>query len=192
MKALLFNLEDNGVHHRATVLVGDCRKVAVENNLVNMFDRISLGLLPSSEGGWRTAVKALRRATGGWLHIHGNVPFREVDQWVMWMCYQLYSFIEEDELISNQNEWCVIASHVEKVKSFAPTVNHYVADVFVGPFRCLSPHLLSCIQRTCPNICPGSIASIQTNETFRICNVEVNPPSCALAATGVLHQEWMR
>ena len=66
-KALRFNLSDNGVEERATVLEGDCRVQARNHGLVNLFDRVSLGLLPSSEGGWWTAVQALRRSTGGWL-----------------------------------------------------------------------------------------------------------------------------
>lgn len=66
-KALRFNLSDNGVEERATVLEGDCRVQARNHSLVDMFDRVSLGLLPSSEGGWWTAVQAIRRSTGGWL-----------------------------------------------------------------------------------------------------------------------------
>ena len=36
-------------------------------------DRVSLGLLPSSQGGWETALAALKADTGGWLHLHHNV-----------------------------------------------------------------------------------------------------------------------
>ena len=36
-------------------------------------DRVNLGLIPSSEGGWRAACTALRPDRGGWLHVHGNV-----------------------------------------------------------------------------------------------------------------------
>ena len=35
-------------------------------------NRVLLGLLPSSEIGWPTAVTTLK-PQGGWLHIHGNV-----------------------------------------------------------------------------------------------------------------------
>jgi tRNA G37 N-methylase Trm5 len=35
-------------------------------------DRVSLGLIPSSEAGWPLAVRALK-PTGGWLHVHANV-----------------------------------------------------------------------------------------------------------------------
>ena len=41
--------------------------------LKNIADRVNLGLLPSSEESWPVACAALKRATGGWLHIHGNI-----------------------------------------------------------------------------------------------------------------------
>ena len=34
---------------------------------------MNLGLIPNSEEGWPVACAALKRSTGGWLHIHGNV-----------------------------------------------------------------------------------------------------------------------
>ena len=37
-KAHRFNIKDNHVEDRVTVLVGDCRIVAQEHNLVDMFD----------------------------------------------------------------------------------------------------------------------------------------------------------
>ena len=40
-------------------------------------DRVNLGLIPSSEPGWRTACLALKSQTGGILHIHGNVNTRK-------------------------------------------------------------------------------------------------------------------
>lgn len=39
----------------------------------NIADRVNLGLIPSSEPGWKTACAALKSDTGGILHIHGNV-----------------------------------------------------------------------------------------------------------------------
>ena len=36
-------------------------------------DRVNLGLVPSSEGGWPVACRALKNSTGGWMHVHGNV-----------------------------------------------------------------------------------------------------------------------
>ena len=39
-------------------------------------DRVNLGLVPSSEGGWPVACRALKNSTGGWMHVHGNVSSR--------------------------------------------------------------------------------------------------------------------
>lgn len=36
-------------------------------------DRVNVGLIPSSEPGWPTALAALRLDTGGILHVHTNV-----------------------------------------------------------------------------------------------------------------------
>ena len=45
-----------------------------------MADRVNLGLIPSSEGGWAAACAALRRDRGGWLHVHGNVSWKHGNQ----------------------------------------------------------------------------------------------------------------
>ena len=178
VEALRYNVKDNGVEDRVTIVVGDCRIQAKEHNLVNMFDRVSLGLLPSSEGGWRTAVRALKIDSGGWLHVHGNVVDAEKDKWVMWLCRKLLSLTIEE---GRPNDWTICCKTLERVKSFSPTVSHYVADVYLGPkprhhglvvttkYRCGTRH----------------------NGSFLPCMDDVEPPSCALSPTGVLHQEWM-
>lgn len=178
--ALKYNLTANSVQDRATVLVGDCRQLVLDHSLVDMFDRVSLGLLPSSEGGWHIAVKALRKSTGGWLHIHGNVPDRELHNWMLWMCDRLlYYAVYED---GTCNDCVAICVRVERVKSFAPQIHHYVADVFMGPSSNL----------------PGQIdmkghraGIVLENGEFEPCPSEVQPPSCALSPDGALHQRWM-
>ncbi len=42
-------------------------------------DRVNLGLVPSSEGGWPVACRALKPTTGGWLHVHGNVSSKRTN-----------------------------------------------------------------------------------------------------------------
>jgi tRNA G37 N-methylase Trm5 len=180
VEALLFNLQDNGVSERATVYTGDCRVVAKENNLVNMFDRVSLGLIPSSEGGWRTAVRAIRDTTGGWLHVHANVPGKELGTWSVWLCCCLRDLMREEDKPGN---WVVLCTHVEKVKSFAPTVNHYVADVFVGPADRVPFDV---------ELKAGHAAVYHDNQRVEHCPASVTPSSCALSPEGVLHQSWMR
>lgn len=177
--ALRYNCKDNGVEDRVNILVGDCRIVAQENNLVNMFDRVSLGLLPSSEGGWRTAVRALKRAFGGWLHIHANVPVKEVNSWAFWVCDSLLGIIEEEKLPGN---WIVLCDHVEKVKSFAPTVVHVVADIFLGDPK----------KHPRGSEMHDAKGGMIVGENVCTCPKDIQTPSCALSSDGVLHQEWMR
>ena len=184
VKALRFNLSDNGVAERALVLEGDCRVQARNNKLLNMFDRVSLGLLPSSEGGWWTAVQALRKSTGGWLHIHANVPAKEIQVWTIWLCRRLLSMTKDLDLPSSQ-PWSVICLHVEKVKSFAPTVNHYVADCFLG-----NPESVGLGDK----ILPGTTGYVDHEGKIEVIDL-ISPlriPTCALSEDGVLHQDWMR
>jgi Met-10+ like-protein len=155
---LQYNLVANGVADRATVYVGDCRQTAMAANLVNVADRVSLGLIPSSQGGWRTAVRCLRYSTGGWLHVHGNVPAVEVQHWSQWLCRCLHDIWKQETHTRQQtttntmqhstscrptgggtdaheepHDWITVCTHVERVKSFAPNVYHYLADVYLGP-----------------------------------------------------------
>jgi len=187
--ALRYNLLDNGVQDRATVFAGDCRKICQEKGLQAMFDRVSLGLLPSSEGGWPTGVRAVSAQKGGWLHVHANVPVSEVDQWTLWLCSRLRVFLVEEE---RPVEWIVLAEHVEKVKSFAPTVNHYVADVFVGPLECYHPTNYNAAVAIQSSLAPGQTGVLKKESTLELCSGPVKAPSCALSKDGLLHQKWMR
>ena len=182
VEALRYNLKDNQVNDRATVLVGDCRASARTHNLVNLVDRVSLGLLPSSEGGWHTAVCALRRSTGGWLHIHGNVSAHEVGAWSQWLCWRLRELVQRENL---HKEWVLVLTHIEKVKSFAPTVNHYVADVVLGP-----PERVATAWNK--RLLEAGMAGVLLDNEFEVCPDIIDPPSCALGQEGVLHQSWMR
>ena len=66
IKALKWSLEKNGLTERCTELEGDNRTHDFEPN----FDRINLGLLPSSDDGLPIAMQALKRK-GGMMHVHG-------------------------------------------------------------------------------------------------------------------------
>ena len=60
------------------VMEGDNRVSA--RGLAGVADRVLLGLLPSSEGGWGLGVRCLK-AGGGWLHVHGNVGEGQEGEW---------------------------------------------------------------------------------------------------------------
>ncbi|KAL9190037.1 hypothetical protein ACHAXT_007248 [Thalassiosira profunda] len=186
LEALRYNLRANGVEDGATMLEGDCR-VSLQGHIEqsrdasdesNQFDRISLGLLPSSEGGWAAAVACLRRGTGGWLHVHGNVPTAERTNWAHWLVRSLADIAHE----AQANEWIAVCAHVEKVKSFAPKVDHVVADVFVGPRD--SPKLSS--------VTVVNSTGVMETSGFALTPLNVPPPSCALSEGGILHQGWLR
>lgn len=184
--ALKYNLRTNRVESRATVLAGDCRAslrtlldVQDDTAACKQFDRVSLGLLPSSEGGWAVAIECLNHKTGGWLHIHGNVPTKELQLWSHWVCQSLKQLTENHE---HSKDWHAICVHVEKVKSFAPLVDHLVADVFVGPIDS-------------PKIARGGFdctGVMSLSGIFDATKVgEISPPSCALSKDGILHQDWL-
>ena len=100
--ALKYNLKDNGVEDRAKVKEGDSRLVDYRG----LVDRVSLGLLPSSEGCWENAVRALKKE-GGWVHVHGNVPTSERALFGRWVAHRMLKFRE------GWGAWC---KHTEKVR----------------------------------------------------------------------------
>jgi hypothetical protein len=157
-----------------------------------MFDRVSLGLLPSSEGGWRTGVRALRKSTGGWLHVHGNVPVKEIDDWAVWLCSKLRKLAREEGF---GDSCVVVVVHIEKVKSFAPTVNHYVADVFIGQVLQLidsTKQLYKWNHQIILAIQPGFAGVFQKDSTvIDIDTMEMKEPSSALTPDGVIYRDWM-
>ena len=179
--ALKYNLQDNGVQDKATILEGNCRLRGQE--CAGLVDRVSLGLIPSSEGSWRTAVNALRANTGGWLHVHANVPVKELTDWSRWVSMRLLDYAVQRE---NAASWVVVLAYIERVKSFAPTVNHYVADIWAGP------HGLCSEAWKDMGLEPGTACLLTSSGVLEHCPTSIDPPSCALSEDGVLNQAWMR
>ncbi|CAI9087185.1 OLC1v1021196C3 [Oldenlandia corymbosa var. corymbosa] len=77
LEALRRNLSVNEVGDRCVVLEGDNRVTAPKG----VAHRVCLGLLPTSEASWLTAVRALR-SDGGVMHIHANVKDTEESSWM--------------------------------------------------------------------------------------------------------------
>jgi len=185
--ALRYNLKANGVEDdRFTILEGDCRvslKRLLDDNYttqIRQFDRISLGLLPSCEGGWSLAISCLNLVKGSWLHVHANVPTSEKQRWTHWLCRSLSNLAVN----SNGDNWIAVCTHVEKVKSFAPKVDHVVADVYVGPSSSSKVPLTDgkrCLETGVFNSMGEFIET----------PLDTPVPSCALNKDGVLHQNWM-
>lgn len=64
------------------------------NFVQGVADRVSLGLLPSSEGGWEIALAALK-PRGGWLHLHQNVTDFQEQVWCQATIVKLQSLAEQ-------------------------------------------------------------------------------------------------
>ena len=116
---------------RYTLHPGDNRRPELQAELAGKVDRVLLGLLPSSEDGWSTAVKALNANKGGWMHVHANVRVGREDEWVRCVQSGLEALVRREAGV--KSGWLVRVAHVEHVKSFAPLVKHLVADVHLGP-----------------------------------------------------------
>ncbi|XP_027332177.1 tRNA wybutosine-synthesizing protein 2/3/4 isoform X2 [Abrus precatorius] len=119
IEALRHNLQANSVADHCIILEGDNRITAPKS----VADRVCLGLLPSSECSWVTAVRALRRE-GGILHVHGNTKDSEECQWTDHVLKSIYEIARSEGYC-----WEVSVEHVERVKWYGPHIRHVVADV---------------------------------------------------------------
>ncbi|XP_022926928.1 tRNA wybutosine-synthesizing protein 2/3/4 [Cucurbita moschata] len=119
IEALKRNLQANCVSNRCIVLEGDNRETAPKG----VADRVCLGLLPTSEGSWVTAVRALR-IEGGTLHVHGNVKDSEEELWTQHLLHSITEIAK-----SEGHCWDVSVEHTERVKWYAPHIRHLVVDV---------------------------------------------------------------
>ena len=94
-----------------------------------------------------------------------------------------------------------VCHQVIQVKSFAPCIDHVVADVFVGPIDTTKQLFLDGIEYDTDTIrvliakMSSGAARCLKNDTFDFVSSSeddvVMSPSCALSPDGVLHQEWM-
>ena len=129
VKALRKNLVANNVAERCTVFLGDNAMSAPK--LCGIADRVNLGLLPDSVKGYELAVDCLKLSTGGMLHIHGNCPSKERLKWGEKTRIAIQEIVDSrGELLGHWEVQCI---HVERVKSYAPRVDHVVGDIKCTP-----------------------------------------------------------
>lgn len=122
--ALRRNLDEAKIEaSRYTIHLGDNRESI--GRLSDVADRVSLGLLPSSEEGWKLAVQALK-TSGGMLHVHENVHEKLLTSGE-WIDYCLRKF--RDLFIAHEKNLVPKCLHIERVKSYAPRIYHIVADI---------------------------------------------------------------
>ncbi|RAH15172.1 MAG: hypothetical protein CMB56_003395 [Methanobacteriota archaeon] len=119
------NLKHNNVHEKCTLHEGDNNLTVPKANIFGKVNRVILGLLPSSEKGWHLAIKSLT-PNGGMLHLHGNAEAKKEDLWAEEVIFKLEKISRD---LSCNYQFKLI--HIEKVKSYAPRVNHIVLDILV-------------------------------------------------------------
>ena len=139
VRALKRNLISNNVKDKCTVYLND-NQITVPKYLNGIGDRINMGLIPSCENAFSIGIDCLKVDQGGWLHVHGNAPRKEMKKWalsVVEKCQQLIlEKSQEKNCKSNRKHWIDYhcwCNHVERIKSYAPRIDHMVADIYVGP-----------------------------------------------------------
>jgi len=123
IQALQNGAKLNNVSKRLTILEGD--NLSTMKQVYAMADRVHLGILPSSEKAWQSAINCLK-SSGGRLHIHMNVEEEKIDDFV---AYCIDSIAKLAKQLGR--EGIVSAEHVEKVKWYAPRIRHIVLDLSV-------------------------------------------------------------
>jgi tRNA(Phe) wybutosine-synthesizing methylase Tyw3 len=109
-----------------SIYEGDNAKSVANNGdaLSAMADRVSLGLLPSSEPGWPLACRCIKH-TGGMVHVHQNVEDSQRGAWISSLCASFGTLLAAE----GKGHLTVECEHLEIVKSYAPRISHVVADL---------------------------------------------------------------
>ena len=118
IKALRWSLSKNGLTERCTVIEGDNRNQEFQPE----FDRVNLGLLPSSEDSYAVALQALK-VEGGILHVHGLASGGKEEEWAMDLARKLGGI----------GTFSCSVEHIERVKWYAPHQRHIVVDIRASP-----------------------------------------------------------
>ncbi|HJM67541.1 MAG TPA: hypothetical protein QF716_01525 [Candidatus Thalassarchaeaceae archaeon] len=121
VKALRWSLSANGLTDVCTIIEGDNR----DQEFQSEFDRVNLGLLPSSEGGYSLALQALK-PEGGMLHIHGLASSGNEEKWSANLA----------QTLEKMGSFSCSVEHIERVKWYAPHQRHIVVDIRASPVSC--------------------------------------------------------
>jgi len=121
VKSLRWSLSANGLTEKCTVIEGDNQK----QNFQPEFDRVNLGLLPSSKNGYTLALQALK-PEGGMLHVHGLASGGNEDEWA----------INLAQTLEKIGSFSCSVEHIERVKWYAPHQRHIVVNIRASPVSC--------------------------------------------------------
>lgn len=82
---------------------------------INVADHVNLGLIPSSTEGWPTACAALKKNSGGVLHIHSNVTLKQKKN--SHLCESGASAGSIVSAVGCENKRAVTNDHVNNIKA---------------------------------------------------------------------------
>ncbi|KAI9751280.1 MAG: hypothetical protein M4579_006133 [Chaenotheca gracillima] len=89
---------------------------------------VNCGLLPTSEPSWPLAVQIVDPIKGGWIHVHLNARDTEIVD----RCEEVFRKFEVLVMEHIGTRFEARCESLSKVKSFAPSVFHYVIRIRVG------------------------------------------------------------
>lgn len=89
---------------------------------------INCGMLPSSTACLRLAAGMIDFRFDCWIHVHGNFLISEVDEKAEEIRQELQSYVAKER----GREARVEVEHIERVKSYAPGVEHRVLDILIA------------------------------------------------------------
>lgn len=123
IQGLTWGIQQNNVGHIVEVHEGDNRQLLPQ--FFQSADRCILGLLPSSSAVWELCFDCLKQR-GGVLHIHMNVEEERIELWMK-------ETIDYFQTLSARRgrQATITATHLEKVKWYAPRIRHVVLDLDV-------------------------------------------------------------
>ena len=121
VKALRWSLSANNLTEKCTIIEGD----NLNQEFKPEFDRINLGLLPSSEEGYALALQALK-LEGGMLHVHGLASGGDEENWATHLA----------QTLEKMGSFSCSVEHIERVKWYAPHQRHIVVDIRASPVSC--------------------------------------------------------
>ena len=91
---------------------------------------VNCGLLPKSDGSWKTAWDMMSKSQYGWLHLHENVGVHDIEH----RQKELQELFDNWSTEETGNRTALV-EYVELVKTFAPDVWHCVFDVYIKSSR---------------------------------------------------------
>lgn len=122
----------HGDNRFAGGILDQIRSVMEPRESWNSIRHVNLGLLPSSRASWDNATRMIDVNRGGWVHVHENVDFREIDKMKDEIIADIKRLREKNCSTANHTEQIVECQHVEHVKTYAPGVMHCVFDIRIS------------------------------------------------------------